>query len=219
MMFINIKECNCCFDNVHEYIECNHGHSTCKKCIFSGVKNAIGINKKLKCTDESDCSGKYSDHDLFYCINKNEKLMEAYKNIGNVTFKFDYKEKDPSIVYCCVPIILHDGCNKLKCHICNKLWCWICKEKIDSYKHFNIHGNDRYKCPLYNEDNRINPNDEKRIIQLEKYRQHFNFIINHYRQEQYIHEQYHHLENFIQQQLLQHREIILQNNQKNNRIS
>ena len=44
---IEFNECNCCFDDVYEYIKCNHGHLTCKECIFAGVKNAVGENKKL----------------------------------------------------------------------------------------------------------------------------------------------------------------------------
>ena len=166
MTLIEFNECNCCFDDVYEYIKCNHGHLTCKECIFAGVKNAVGENKKLNCIDQSFCNGEYSDDDLFYCIDNDKKLMQVYKNTGNVINGNNEDDnidnsknddvKDPSIIYCCVPIVLHDGCNKLTCPTCKKLWCWICKTKIDSYDHFNRTGKDRSKCPLYNEDNRIN---------------------------------------------------------------
>jgi len=195
---VEFNQCNCCFDDIYEYIKCSHGHFICKDCAFAGVKNAVGENKKFKCTDPSICEGRYSHDDLLYCINNDVKLMESYNSIGTVVI--NNNERDPSIIYCCVPMVLHDGCNKLTCPTCKKLWCWICKKRIHSYDHFDRSGNDHQKCPLYNnkvqqqgccqdwhEQHRVQLEQQRRRMdEEERIRRHREVIGQLRRQQQYL---------------------------------
>ena len=100
-----------------------------------------------------------------YCIKckKEEKL-----HIGNCQNN-ERESMGDFIVYCCFPMIRHDGCNKLTCTSCGKLWCWICKTQINGYDHFK-----KNKCALYGKDKteieieREKTNDDLRKIQIQQ---------------------------------------------------
>ena len=148
--------CKCCFDNVHEYISCSRGHAICKECVVGGVNNAIGQRKVFACVDQSECKGKYFYNKLFIFI-KDKRIQKAYKELkkpleplkqlDNVIVA-KCEERDPYIIYCCLPMVLNDACNKITCPKCYKKWCWYCKKEIAPEIYFRDH----YKVEIYTSD-------------------------------------------------------------------
>ena len=154
--------CKCCFDDVDDYITCTRGHAICKNCVILGIDNAIGEHKILGCVDESKCKGTYYYNRLFLFVTDKRK-QNAYKKIKKPKKEDDVKDikdvkdvKDPTIVYCCVPMVLGDACNKLTCPKCFKYWCWSCKSRIteqtpyDHYKkgHCQLYGQRQIERPI-----------------------------------------------------------------------
>jgi hypothetical protein len=169
MLVTNNKTlCKCCFDDVDEYITCTRGHALCKNCVILGIDNAIGEHKIFGCVDESKCKGTYYYNRLFRFVTDKRK-QNAYKKIKKPKKEDDVKTdvKDPTIVYCCVPMVLGDACNKLTCPKCFKYWCWSCKSRITEQTPY-----DHYKkghCQLYGEPSKKHP--VERPIQVEQQEQ------------------------------------------------
>jgi hypothetical protein len=169
MLMMNNKTlCKCCFDDVDDYITCTRGHAICKNCVILGIDNAIGEHKTFGCVDESKCKGTYYYNRLFRFVTDKRK-QNAYKKIKKPKKEHDVKTdikdvKDPTIVYCCVPMVLGDACNKLTCPKCFKYWCWSCKSRITEQTPY-----DHYKkghCQLYGKPSKKHP--VERPIQIER---------------------------------------------------
>ena len=136
----------------------NH-HSICKECVMMGMDNAIGEQKLFLCVH--GCNRKYSQRVLFSVIT-DKKKQKAYKVVckelsrhkqlnpvrrrlkdstrleKRIEFPDDGLNRDPAIIYCCVPMVREYGCNHMVCPRCKTHWCDVCKQRIRGavYKHY-----------------------------------------------------------------------------------
>jgi hypothetical protein len=133
-----IITCSCCFTECPpgEYIQCGHvksklPHFICNPCVIMGVDNAIGEQKPFMCVQ--GCERKYTLKALFHVVTdkKRQKLYKLIYHGQTQLFADDNTNRDPSIVYCCVPMIRPGGgCNKLTCPRCKSYWCYACKNRM-----------------------------------------------------------------------------------------